>query len=895
MAKLSEIIAKREELAKTNPSATNVDARKALMGSVSPAPQANIPTGGTMPIAPQVAPATPTSPVTPVAPNQAPTSGSFGEQTQGMNVDQRRAVRAWVVPPATEGTTTPSGATLTPEGSVVTQTTTEQNTPTEPKKLPEWFTPVFGEDQAKTDAQMALEKQKSDLRQSEVTKANEVKAAEVLKLKQDQEAQLANNEWAILNTLRSGWIVPESVKSSPYYKTAQSTYNKMQQYSNYSTGELVTAMNSGSILPGTSLYNEMMKDPAMKSKLNSANIYRANTPTNQVQIYENKSNEILTDNPTTASMFADGLITQEEYAQATNNDDIKVKAADVETKTNKYNTLYAEYEAIDDKVKADFPWSPFADAIAGDLKKAKYKDVVLAKWEMDSAIGTLTDLKAQSASLFETNLWLYKDRRAEQLKIEAEQRQNQFSRENMFIQNEMTQGNAIFQNKLAQSNAQFQTIWDKVYKVQNGQMTDTGIKAEANTTYQAVGGKLYKIKWDSITDTGISAVTPETPKWTQDATGNWYDAGSPISPVLQSSLWGATWDLRSLASQFPWQAWAKNNNPAGITWNSNFDKWQGTAKLLADAGISYSKGTARPSGEGGNYVTFNTIEDGLKAQQIMMTQTYGNSTVWQMLSSWVWTSEWPNYAKQVAGMAWVDPNVKVSSLSPEQLSTLQMAKIQKESPGLAKLLKSGEKSDWSQYTDSNIELLADIASQEWSVQNTSLKNSGITRQQLADYKAAAAAGKIPPTEGQKQSATQILSNIQDIASMDWNDATWFHWGTPSIVGTDRATAEAKINNLVSAMTLPNLGILKWPMSDKDLAFIQSATSKLALSQSDSEFEKQLIELYNISARKAGLGEITKLNEIPSGRILPWQSQQIVQPQGNTNTWTWQVDSLWIRR
>ena len=202
---------------------------------------------------------------------------------------------------------------------------------------------------------MALEKQKSELRQSEATKANEVKTAEALKLKQDQEAQLANNEGAILNTLRSGGIIPESVKSSPYYKTAQSTYNKMQQYSNYSTGELVTAMNSGSILPGTSLYNEMMKDPAMKAKLNSANIYRANTPTNQVEIYENKSNEILTDNPTTASMFADGLITQEEYAQATNNADIKVKATDVETKTNKYNTLYAEYEAIDDKVKADFP------------------------------------------------------------------------------------------------------------------------------------------------------------------------------------------------------------------------------------------------------------------------------------------------------------------------------------------------------------------------------------------------------------------------------------------------------------------------------------------------------------------------------------------------------------
>ena len=72
-----------------------VEARKQVISTVIPsAPQANIPTGATMPISPQVAPVTPIAPVTPVAPNQAPTPGSFNEQTQGMNVDQRRAVRA---------------------------------------------------------------------------------------------------------------------------------------------------------------------------------------------------------------------------------------------------------------------------------------------------------------------------------------------------------------------------------------------------------------------------------------------------------------------------------------------------------------------------------------------------------------------------------------------------------------------------------------------------------------------------------------------------------------------------------------------------------------------------------------------------------------------------------
>jgi hypothetical protein len=79
------------------------------------------------------------------------------------------------------------------------------------------------------------------------------------------------------------------------------------------------------------------------------------------------------------------------------------------------------------------------------------------------------------------------------------------------------------------------------------------------------------------------------------------------------------WDLRWLASQFPWQARAKNNNPAGITRNGNFDNpkpWT-TAYALQQAGIQYNKGTPRPWNEWGNYVTFNTIEDWLAAQRII--------------------------------------------------------------------------------------------------------------------------------------------------------------------------------------------------------------------------------------------------------------------------------------
>lgn len=172
--------------------------------------------------------------------------------------------------------------------------------------------------------------------------------------------------------------------------------------------------------------------------------------------------------------------------------------------------------------------------------------------------------------------------------------------------------------------------------------------------------------------------------------------------------WGAPmWDLRWLASQFPGQAWAKNNNPAGITWNANFDNPDrdpnSTAARLKAAGINFSKGTPRPANEWWNYVTFATIEDGLAAQRIMMQGTYGNATVWQMLAKWVGTKEWPNYAKQVAWMAWIsDLNTKVWDLSEDQMNALQMAKIKKESPGLAKILAQNAWNGWwSNANDAN--------------------------------------------------------------------------------------------------------------------------------------------------------------------------------------------------
>ena len=275
---------------------------------------------------------------------------------------------------------------------------------------------------------------------------------------------------------------------------------------------------------------------------------------------------------------------------------------------------------------------------------------------------------------------------------------------------------------------------------------------------------------------------------------------------INITWWGEwLWDMRNLASQFPWQARAKNNNPAGITWNANFDNpkpWT-TAYALQQAGVNFEKGTPRPWNEGGNYVTFPTMEDWLAAQRIMMTQTYGNTTVGNMLAKWVWTREWPRYAQQVAWMAGVDVNATVNQLSDQQLQTLQMAKIQKESPWLAKILQQQSKTD----------------------------------------------KKLTP---EKQTAIQdALTAIEQLESTPWKSwAVWWSfqkylpwrikpWEWQFIPWTDAATFEARFNNLRDQLTLPNLDKLKGAMSDKDIQFLRNTSAALSLDMSEAEFDKSL--------------------------------------------------------
>lgn len=51
------------------------------------------------------------------------------------------------------------------------------------------------------------------------------------------------------------------------------------------------------------------------------------------------------------------------------------------------------------------------------------------------------------------------------------------------------------------------------------------------------------------------------------------------------------------------------------------------------------------------------------------------------------------------------------------------------------------------------------------------------------------------------------------------------------------------------------------MSDKDIQFIKEASSKLSTTQSNKSFERNLIDAYNLAARRAGQPEIKALSDL----------------------------------
>jgi len=188
--------------------------------------------------------------------------------------------------------------------------------------------------------------------------------------------------------------------------------------------------------------------------------------------------------------------------------------------------------------------------------------------------------------------------------------------------------------------------------------------------YKAWSNKMFGI-WEDSTQ---SRTIETDENWNKKIVVKWTgELPSDINYWITGSL-----DFRQYATQYPNEASLKNNNPAWITWNANFDNpkpWT-LAYALQQEWIQFSKWTARPAAEWGNYVTFNNIKDWMAAYDILWSQpSYQNRTVWSALSR---RGTWD--------LAWVPKNTLVKDLNTEDLNKLKMAQLKKESPWMFKIM-----------------------------------------------------------------------------------------------------------------------------------------------------------------------------------------------------------------
>lgn len=411
----------------------------------------------------------------------------------------------------------------------------------------------------------------------------------------------SNNIYA---NLRTNTPIPDSVKSTPQYRDAQNRYNNFQKYASYDVNTLTAALWNWTILPWTSTWNDLMTDPVMWAKILQAKAFSNWKASDFAITTQNASDNIVANSPTVAWMFADGQITAEEWANATNTPEVKAKMADVEAKKNAYDALKAKYDDVETQVNAEFPWSPFADSIIADRRKSMFKELTILWDTYNNALGTLTQLKSDAGNLFEMNMKLYQERKAEEnqykmAKYQAQlwlatnqaklQQEADFARQEAIknINDPATAINNVM-NEYKKLGIPFTTtLQSRLQEFANSgkslpdyltQMTESIQASPAYKDYQAkkewewtsyvqFWDKVYKnVNW-VLTETSISTIKAKeekTPSWKQDMNWNWYNENSNVSPEEQIWTWKVdiwTWTLLDSLGKNVWT----------YTWNRWYD------------------------------------------------------------------------------------------------------------------------------------------------------------------------------------------------------------------------------------------------------------------------------------------------------------------------------------
>lgn len=369
--------------------------------------------------------------------------------------------------------------------------------------------------------------------------------------------------------------------------------------------------------------------------------------------------------------------------------------------------------------------------------------------------------------------------------------------------------------------------------------------------------------WEAITENIRKPIMekPEYKKWVNDKF--WIDTSKnlvniwwvdylmdeqgnfslPTLPWVWLDLWFIkAWDLSWLASQYPWEASFKNNNPAWITWGVSDD----LKKLWTNAGINFTKWTARPANEWWAYVKFDTIEDWMKAYDIAMTQRRGNATVKTYLNWWgTWT-------------VWLPENIlnkKVKDLSAEEKKTVQNAQIKKESPWLYNYLQGQTTGQWMTDWQSNIvkSWLFDATFETYFEQQKEITSLGTEKDRQAifasmwissytEFQRLANERKLNKPADQR--TIQLLEKLDSLEK--WVKTFW----PRSLEVSRNPDLKADYNFIKSNLSLESLQAAKakwatfWALSDAEWKILSAAATALNPRLSAEKFQSEIQNIRN---------------------------------------------------
>lgn len=525
---------------------------------------------------------------------------------------------------------------------------------------------------------------------------------------------------AMYNNIVAKADIPDDLKTSLSYKIANNRYMKANMYSTMTPSQLSSEMTNSKLVQGSQAYEDLK---AMNPKLvqDTENLRIVNGSKQNVFTYTNNPDwtKVKTNNleKTFAQDYIDNfwdaikqlyaVQTPEQIRAIIRTPDVvqaEEKASEIEIEMNE---LEKQIDNVSDDVDKEMTWSGATGSRVA-LEKAIRKDKLEKAY--NSALKNYTTYANKANNLITQNTTLYTTSQAQkvqqanamlpilqdqyktaQAKAQAEAALNDPATAIQKIVEEYKKLWVPFTRSTQEIIKDFQSSGQDIATY----LTELQKTIQSKPEYQAYKDKQSGTEWQSTSitrynpSTGANESTPifyrKKTNWefeAVDISGNKIDA-SAIGGGISGTPWAisSTGDMSGLASNYPYEASFKNNNTSGITWGMSAN----TKKLLENAWIKISEGTARPSREGGKYVKFDNISDWLLAHKILLSQA-GSDDINARLQQWVWTKEWPTYAKNLMDQAWIKAWTKFSQLTPEQLDKLVMVQVKKESPWMYKEL-----------------------------------------------------------------------------------------------------------------------------------------------------------------------------------------------------------------